>query len=88
MALQMDFDYKGNTCNYWKIMAADTAYEAESTNVYFGLFKDADTRFDSDGLLNQIMQHKEIIPLVDLTRTQMYDYVKASGEFFADAIDV
>ena len=89
MALQMDYDYKGVTCNYWKIMSAEEVYTTEdSTNVYFGLFKDEDTRLDSDGLLNCVMQHKEVIPLVDLTRTQMYNYVKGSGEFFNGAIDV
>jgi len=92
MALEKDFEVKGITCNYWKILTAINSYLPEKTKIVLGVYPSKTVR-DAD-INNHHDSKTVLIDGVDMAREAMYTAIKVSDivdeveqNFFADAVD-
>lgn len=92
MALIKSKDFKGITCEYWKIISATEDYKTGNTNVIIGLYENLEARTQS--VNNFVFRERVNVTGTDLTRTQMYEKIVESNiveeveqNWFADAIN-
>lgn len=94
MALQQNFDYKGITANYWKIIKTEEDIINSKTKVVLGVYVNKAAR--DTGIMNILTVKESIIAGIDLERQAVYTAVKQSKKdskgnetnYFAGAIDV
>lgn len=92
MALIKSKDFKGITCEYWKIISATEDYKTGNTNVILGLYENLDARTASVG--NFVKREVIQVTGTDLTRADMYAKIVESNiveeveqNWFADAVN-
>jgi hypothetical protein len=85
MALEKDFDVKGITCNYWKILVVDTNYAIGVTAITLGVYPSKDVR---DANADNYHDTKRVVlDSVDIVREDMYKAIKAQEIFEGEAVE-
>lgn len=77
MALELEEDYKGMTCKYWKIIVNEEDYKTGKTKSIMGLYVDAAQR--ETGVANFLKREVKTFDVVDQTREQVYALWKTSA---------